>query len=236
MTTVFRLSRDAGVPLRAQVVAILRDAILTCRLEPGAVLNERELAETLGVSKTPVREALSLLNQEGLVHILPRQAYLISPITVRDVHESFDLRVILESAAAELAAARISDAELAELEALVGSESGTAPMAATLQRNASFHSLIARATGNERLVALIEKLLSEMPRLITAGYIKGEHEELMRALRQRNPQRARDAMRAHILAVKEKALGAAAPGSLRASLPPRGAVARSRARATPGRK
>jgi DNA-binding GntR family transcriptional regulator len=109
-------------------------------------------------------------------------------------------------------------------------------MAATLQRNASFHSLIARATGNERLVALIEKLLSEMPRLITAGYIKGEHEELMRALRQRNPQRARDAMRAHILAVKEKALGAAAPGSLRASLPPRGAVARSRARATPGRK
>ena len=85
------------------------------------------------------------------------------------MHESFDLRVILESAAAELTAARITDAELAELEAIVASESGTAPMAATLQRNASFHSLIARATGNERLVALIEKLLSEMPRLINGG-------------------------------------------------------------------
>ncbi len=236
MAKVHRIFRAPDMPLRAQVVAILRDAILTCRLEPGAVLNERELAETLGVSKTPVREALSLLNQEGLVQILPRQAYLISPITVRDVHESFDLRVILESAAAELAAARITDTELAELEAIVAGESGTAPMAETVQRNASFHSLIARATGNDRLVVLIEKLLSEMPRLITVGYVKGEHEELMRALRQRNPQRARDAMRTHILAVKEKALGAAAPGSLRASAPADGPAARLRAKATLGRK
>ena len=107
-------------------------------------------------------------------------------------------------------------------------------MVATLQRNARFHSLIAGATGNERLVALIEKLLSEMSRLITGGYIKGEHEELMRALRQRNPQRAGDAMWAHILAVKEKALAAAVPGSLRASVPAHGAVARPRVRAAPG--
>jgi DNA-binding GntR family transcriptional regulator len=106
-------------------------------------------------------------------------------------------------------------------------------MVATLQRNARFHSLIAGATGNDRLVALIEKLLSEMSRLIMAGYIKGEHEELMRALRQRNPQRARDAMWAHILAVKEKAL-AAVPGSLQASVPAHGAVARPRVRAAPG--
>lgn len=201
------------MPLRNQVVAILRDAILTCRLAPGAVLNERELAEQLGVSKTPVREALSLLNHEGLVQILPRQAYVVSPITVRDVHESFDLRVILECAAAELAAARITDEELARLDAIVSGEAAAEPLAATLDRNVDFHTLIARASGNERLTQLIERLLGEMPRLITVGYVMGEHEQVMKALRERSPVRARAAMREHILTVKEKALGAAASGA-----------------------
>lgn len=216
MATVLRIPRAPSVSLRDQVVTILRDAILTCGLEPGAVLNERELAERLGVSKTPVREALSLLNHEGLVQILPRQAYVVSPITVRDVHESFDLRVILEGAAAELAAARISDAELAELNMVVAGESRDEPVAGTLRRNVDFHSLIARASGNERLAALIEKLLGEMPRLITVGYVEGEHEHVVSALRERNPARAGAAMREHILAVKEKALGAAATGAPRA--------------------
>ncbi|HQR12064.1 MAG TPA: GntR family transcriptional regulator [Casimicrobiaceae bacterium] len=216
MATVLRIPRAPGESLRDQVVTILRDAILTCSVEPGAVLNERELADELGVSKTPVREALSLLNHEGLVQILPRQAYVVSPITVRDVHESFDLRVILESAAAELAAARISDAELAELARVVAGESRDEPVAGTLRRNVDFHSLIARASGNDRLAALIERLLGEMPRLISVGYVEGEHEQVVNALRARNPARAGAAMREHILAVKEKALGATAARTPRA--------------------
>lgn len=205
-----------NLSLRKQVVAILRDAILTCRVEPGAVLNERELAEQLGVSKTPVREALSLLNHEGLVQILPRQAYVVTPITVRDVHECFDLRLILECAAVELAAVRITDAELAMLDEVVSGEANNEPVASTLDRNVDFHSLIARASGNERLTVLIEKLLGEMPRLITVGYVTGEHAALMKALHKRDPVRAREAMREHIQHVKEKALGAAASGTPRA--------------------
>ena len=215
MATVAQKPRAPNQSLRKQVVAILRDAILTCGLEPGAVLNERELAEQLGVSKTPVREALSLLNHEGLVQILPRQAYVVTPITVRDVHECFDLRMILECAAVELAAARITDAELAQLDAVVAGEAATEPVAETLDRNVDFHSLIARASGNERLTVLIEKLLGEMPRLITVGYVLGEHEPIMKALRKRNPVRAGEAMREHIQHVKEKALGAAASGAPR---------------------
>jgi DNA-binding GntR family transcriptional regulator len=215
------------------VVAILRDAIVSCRLEPGAVLNERDLATQLGVSKTPVREALSLLNHEGLVQILPRQAYVVTPITIRDVHDSFDLRVILEGAAAELAAARITDAELAALDAVVAGEAGTERVAETLERNVDFHSLIARASGNERLTALIEKLLGEMPRLISVGYVKGEHEQLLNALRERNPARAREAMREHILTVKDKALQAAASGTPRPAAPPPSLVPLRRPRARP---
>ncbi|MBL0124830.1 MAG: GntR family transcriptional regulator [Betaproteobacteria bacterium] len=231
MATINRKQPLPNLSLRKQVVAILRDAILACRLEPGAVLNERDLAEQLGVSKTPVREALSLLNHEGLVQILPRQAYVVTPITVRDVHECFDLRVILECAAVELAAARIGDDELAQLEAIVSGEADTEPSAETLVRNTGFHSLIARASGNERLTILIEKLLGEMPRLITAGYVLGEHESLMKSLRERNPVHARDAMRQHILHVKEKALGAAASGKPRpkADQPPFARVRRWKA-------
>ena len=236
MTPVLRIQRTRNLPLRDQVVAILRDAILTCRLEPGAVLNERELAEQLGVSKTPVREALSLLNHEGLVQILPRQAYVVTPITIRDVHESFDLRVILEGAAAELAAARITDAELAALDAVVAGEADSEAVAETLDRNVSFHSLIARASGNERLTALIERLLGEMPRLISVGYIMGEHEHVMSALRERNPVRARDAMRAHILTVKDKALGAAASGAPRIDAARAALAPVRRPRARPARK
>ena len=188
------------------------------------------------MSKTPVREALSLLNHEGLVQILPRKAYVVSPITVRDVHDCFDLRVILESAAAELAATSITEPELARLESIVASESSTASLAATLERNSSLHSLIARASRNERLVQLIEKLLSEMPRLITAGYIKGEHEQLIRALRQRNPKLAGDAMRAHILAVKEKALGVAVPGVSQSAARGRANVTQPRFKSRLGRK
>lgn len=216
-----RVRRVQNLSLREQVVAILREAILTCRLAPGTVLNERDLADQLGVSKTPIREALSLLNHDNLVQIVPRQAYVVSPITIRDVHESFDLRVILECAAAELAAGRINAAELTALGAIVAGESAADSPAATLERNLEFHSAIAVASGNERLAALIGKLLSEMPRLITVGYIKNEHEDVMDALRAGDPARAHKAMREHILAVKGKALGAAVPEAPRPRAVPR---------------
>jgi DNA-binding GntR family transcriptional regulator len=212
MSSISQQSGAPGLSLRKQVVAILREAILACRMEPGTVLNERELAEQLGVSKTPVREALSLLNHEGLVQILPRQAYVVTPITVRDVHECFDLRIILECAAVELAAVRITDAELDALDQVVSGEADATPVTGTLDRNVSFHALIARASGNERLTMLIEKVLGEMPRLISAGYVTGEHEQLMNALRKRDPVSASKGMRDHILHVKDKALSAAASG------------------------
>ena len=87
--------------LRNRIVDALREEILTNRLKPGTVLLERECASRFGVSKTPVREALSLLVHEGLVELLPRKGYLVSSITVRDAQDDFELRVILEGAAAE---------------------------------------------------------------------------------------------------------------------------------------
>ena len=101
-----RFKRAGHGSLRSQAVVALRDAILSGQFKPGAVLNEKELAERLGVSKTPIREGLSLLEHEGLIQTIPRRGYIVTPITVQHIHELFDLRIILESAAAEQAALR----------------------------------------------------------------------------------------------------------------------------------
>jgi len=114
-----RAKRNGQESLRSQAVAFLRDAILSGQFKPGAVLNEKELADRLRVSKTPIREGLSLLEHEGLVQTIPRRGYIVTPITVQHIHELFDLRIILESAAVERAALVITDEQIQALNTLV---------------------------------------------------------------------------------------------------------------------
>ena len=200
------LRRSRRTPLRTQVTAILRNEILSGRVKPGSILNERELAKQLGVSKTPVRESLTLLDHEGLVKTLPRKGYLVNGFTVQDVHNCFDLRVILESAAVELAASRITDTQLELLTSLVPDGNPDDDMLRRLDRNADLHYSLALLSGNDRLASLVKGLMSEMRRMIAAGYVPEEHQKLMAALKERHPRRAVEAMRNHINAVREKAL------------------------------
>jgi len=201
-----KLSREKTTSLRAQVIDILREEILSGRLQPGAILNERDLAERLGVSKTPVREALTLLDNEGFVQTLPRKGYFVSAISVQDVHEFFDLRVILESAAAKGAAAKITDEQLEELGKLAVKGDSVETPSEQLDQNIRFHDYIAGLSGNARLAALIRKLHLEMQRMIAAGYLTHEHEKLLSAFRQREPERAAEAMQEHIRTVRDKVL------------------------------
>lgn len=217
-----RLRRLPNMSLRTQVVTILRNEILSGRLKPGAILNEKDLAQRLRVSKTPIRESLTLLDHEGLIQTLPRKGYLVSPITVQDVHNFFELRLILECAAAEMAAAKITDEQIKELSCLVPDGDPAEDIAKRLDRNVKFHHYIARVSGNERLAALIRKLLLEMQRMIAVGYIPEEHEKVMVAFRGRDPKGAGEAMRDHIYAVRDKALRVAGPplfGHLDARVP-----------------
>jgi len=188
----------------------LRREILTLALAPGRLLVEGEVARRFRTSKTPVREALACLEQDGLVETLPRRGYLVTPVTVRDVHELFEVRAALEGAAAELAASRITAAELAELDRLMaGRPDGTAPGRAVrrgLDRNQQFHLTIARASRNERLTRLVERTLGEMTRLIALGYETGQHAEIMEALRSGDGPRARGAVRDHILLTQDRVL------------------------------
>jgi DNA-binding GntR family transcriptional regulator len=204
-----KINRGKPTSLRAQVIDILRNEILSGRLQPGAILNERDLAKRLGVSKTPVREALTLLDHEGLVQTLPRKGYFVSAISVQDVHDFFDLRVILESAAARAAVAKITDEQLEELGRLAVKGDLVETPSEQLDQNIRFHDYIAGLSGNARLAALIRKLHVEMQRMIAAGYLTHEHEKLLSAFRQREPERAAEAMQEHIRTVRSKVLRAA---------------------------
>jgi DNA-binding GntR family transcriptional regulator len=179
--------------LARQAYEALKQDILTCALPPGAQIFENELATRHGMSKTPVREALNLLGQEGLVQVLPRRGYLVAPVTLRDVQEVFQLRLLLETAAAELAAEHITEEALRQLNALVAvryTYRDRASYARFLRANRAFHVAVAQASGNQRLAAFVGKLLEDMERILHLGLdlrdsaeeMAAEHGELVDAL------------------------------------------------------
>jgi DNA-binding GntR family transcriptional regulator len=194
---------------KERIYAALRQDILALALRPGAVLVETALGRRFGASKTPVREALALLQQDGLLEAMPRRGYLVTAVSLDDVHELFELRIALESAAADLAAQRITPEEIEYLESLilpsdaVGARRGLRP---TLDRNRAFHVAIARASRNERLARLVGRTIDEMTRLVVMGHQIGEHRQIVAALRTGDPQRARAAVIDHIAMTKERVL------------------------------
>ena len=190
-----------GRLLAEQVYQALKRDILTCTLRPAQPVYEGELAERYGVSKTPIREALNTLRQEGYVQVIPRRGYMISPISVQDVQQVFSLRLLLEPYAAELAAQRVTGEELRQLKRLA--QRSVSPQRA--ERSApdrSFHLAIAEASGNSRLAAFIGRLLEETERLyhLSPGFLdanstrSNRHLDVVQALMQGDPRAAREIM------------------------------------------
>ena len=161
---------------------LLRREVIRCRLRPGAEVTEQGLAQAYGFGKTPIREALSRLAQEGLVRAVPRRGYLISSITLKDVQDLFAVRCLLEAEAACLAAGRVDGEELRRLDGLcrAGYDPSDADSAAAfLAINREFHVTIARASRNERLVGMIAQLVDEMERLFHLGLVLRDRSEEM---------------------------------------------------------
>jgi DNA-binding GntR family transcriptional regulator len=211
VSTAFRSQTD-------RVYSSIRKAILTLDLSPRELLVESVLAKRYRVSKTPIREALAILQRDGLVEALPRKGYLVTPITVHDLHELFELRIALEGSAAELAAMRVTPAEIEHLATLKPPDvTSHREMHKFLDYNREFHVAVARASRNARLVQLIEQVNEEMSRLIAASYEIGEHAGIIDALRNGDPVRARAQMVEHIAASHERALKRETPDLVRSS-------------------
>ena len=197
------------LPLRDVVFNTLRTSILTGELKPGERLMEIHLADKLGVSRTPIREAIRKLELEGLVTMIPRRGAEVAQITEKNLRDVLEVRRALDALAVELACERITEDELAELKKAcenfeLETKRGNANQVA--QADVELHDIILKASGNERLMQMISKLSQQMYRY-RLEYIKDEdkrhillveHDQILKALSLRHVHEAKIAIREHI--------------------------------------
>ena len=170
------------LPLRDVVFQTLRQAILRGELEPGERLMEIHLANRLGVSRTPIREAIRKLELEGLVVMIPRRGAIVASITEKDLKDVLEVRRTLEIMAGEIACERITP-ELLEQLKNTGHEfmvrKDTNDFTSLAEVDVKFHDIIYAATGNHRLISILNNLREQMYRY-RLEYLKdtGSHERL----------------------------------------------------------
>ena len=186
----------------------LKTRIMSADLPPGASLNELEIAAALGTSRTPVREAIRKLEQEGLAMRYPNRGAIVTKLSMTDVLEIWQLREILEPAACALAADRIDRDALARLEGafleLRGQEMGPEAYEAFLRADVGLHGLIVDSTGNATLRSVLGMLNERIVqvRVVTSPTrfqsAVAEHLAIVAALKARDAQEAMAAMRRHL--------------------------------------
>ncbi len=165
----------------------IRHDIISCALAPGVEISETRLCAQHKLGKAPVRMALNRLAHDGLVYAIPRRGYRVAQITVKDIHDVFELRLMLEPAAARMAAGKVDAQRLRALDEI--SRSGYQPgdaksTARFLEAHKDFHATIARATGNVRLANAVEQLLDDMTRLLHLGLgLRDRSQEMARERR-----------------------------------------------------
>lgn len=197
-------------PIREEVFTMLRQAILTGKLQPGDRLVERELAEQLGVSRTPVREALRKLELENLVTHIPRKGVVVSEISKKDVIEIFDIRASLEGLASSLAAEKATKEDLqglCELLEQMDAAENERDNEELSELHDHFHKQLFAIADSPRLIQMINSLSDYISRFTKAGYsIPGrrsaaqqEHKDLLECLEAKDPERAKTIAEKHIM-------------------------------------
>lgn len=218
MTDDLKLNMNAYLPLRDVVFNTLREAILRGDLKPGERLMELQLASKLGVSRTPIREAIRMLEQEGLAVTMPRKGAEVAKMTLKGMEDVLEIRGALDELASQLACERISQEQLELLETRkeeFEASLKTGDVKLIAEADVKFHDVIYDATGNPRLVSLLNNLREQIYRY-RVEYIKDannhpvlikEHEAIYNSLLNRNKEGAMLSIREHVenqaTAVKE---------------------------------
>lgn len=204
-----QVNMDEFLPLRDVVFNTLRQAILTGELKPGERLMEIHLANRLGVSRTPIREAIRKLELEGLVKMIPRRGAEVAQITEKSMNDVLEVRRAMDVLCVELACERISDEELERLKkACTDFEQAvkTKDAKRIAQADVALHDIILHATGNMRLIQLVNNLSEQMYRY-RFEYIKDfsqherlveEHRIIYESLVQKDKETASQAAKTHI--------------------------------------
>lgn len=204
-----RLDTDSNRPLREVVFLRLRRAILQGELEPGERLMEIRLADQLGVSRTPVRDAIHKLVEEGLVSMVPRCGAVVARITDKDMRDVLEVRTTLEELAVSLCAERITPDGVERLKAAneeFRMTVATGELIKIAQADVAFHDIIYSITENKRLLQIINELREQIYRY-RLEYIKNdsarlqlikEHELIIRCISEGDIDNAKSAIREHI--------------------------------------
>ena len=178
-----KITTPADLPLRDFVFITLRQSILTGELKPGERLMEIHLAHKLGVSRTPIREAIRKLELEGLVTMVPRRGAEVAQITEKSMGDVLEVRRALDALCAELACDRITEDELRALKQSCDNFEQSVKdgdVQRISQADVALHDIIVRATGNQRLIQLVNNLSEQMFRY-RFEYIKdgAQHQTLI---------------------------------------------------------
>ena len=213
------INLDTYQPLREAICESLRNAIKNGKLKPGERLMEVQLAEELGISRTPVREAIRKLEQEGYVIMLPRRGTYVSSVSVHDVQEIFEIRTALEKLSTGLAARRIENDELEQLQKLLTKIEGyieKRDIDNIVKTDIEFHDLLYHVSRNERLSGIISNLKEQLARFRTLsmsypGRLEEtleEHREMVEAIASGDVEAAREAAERHMVRAEETLLKA----------------------------
>jgi DNA-binding GntR family transcriptional regulator len=213
MEPTFQLPRVAEpVSLKDKAYKALKSAILSLKLKPGDPLVESDLAQQLGISKTPVRDALLELEREGFVTKVLFKGTYVTEITLKDVREVFQVRAVLEGLAARLAAPFFSAKDLEEGEKIItAAEAALAEgdIALCSEHGKRFHRLIIKKADNQRLQTIILNLDDHLQRFrLLSDQINGrlnkslkEHRKILEALGRKDPLAAEETARGHLFSV-----------------------------------
>lgn len=209
MTDNLELNMNAYLPLRDVVFNTLREAILKGELKPGERLMELQLAARLGVSRTPIREAIRMLEQEGLAVTVPRKGAEVAKMTEKDMEDVLIIRMALDELAVQLACDQIDEEQFKLLQVARRNfessiQSGEVKKIALA--DVEFHDRIYQATGNMKLITMLNNLREQMYRY-RVEYLKDEknyptlikeHQNLVEGIRKKDKEFVTDVMRKHV--------------------------------------
>lgn len=207
------LDQIQGLPSR--IYEVLKSKILTCELQPGLKLQEKDLSDALRVSRTPLREALNRLALERLVELKPYRGYRVAPVRAQDIQNLCEMRWIVETETAALAAERATEEDveaLLSVSELPYEPGNTSTYLEYLSYNRRFHQTLARCSRNERLETTVAFVLDQIQRPLylaldiglNAQAATAEHLELVKAVRNHDPDLARKVMKDQLCAAAKR--------------------------------
>lgn len=208
-------SSSAGSPAADRTYTFLHEEILSGRCPAGTRLKQEEIAERLGVSRIPVRDAIQRLLAEGFLTLQTDRGVTVTQLTVEDISDFFEIRAALEALVAKATAPQVDDAFVADAEELlVRMDRAREDVSVWIKRHEEFHEFLAASSGRDRLVAHVRhyrRLVEPYVRMYATVYhdpemAGAEHRRLLAAMETRKAEEAQEAMVRHVMTAAQRVI------------------------------